>query len=188
MDYSLTDSDHIWVFDYHKSTRSALSDPRVLALLAKYLPPEFSLARTKSGRPFAQSSQGTCVDFSIAHSKNLLVVALSQNNIGVDIEFMKPRAQAQKISKKYFSKAEPHESLTDFYYSWTAREAYIKAKAQNIFKLTNIHVNSTNQVWHIGEKNNLDYRVDFMLWAEDKYLIAVCRESSQDKKISYLNT
>lgn len=183
----LTESDHVWVLSYNKSAQSSLSDPRVLELLAKYMPTNFSIARTKSGRPFAQSPIGTCADFSIAHSHNLLVVALSKNNIGVDIEFMKPRAHIHKISARYFSKIEPHENLADFYHSWTAREAYIKAKAQELFKLSNISVDTNFPAWHIGEKNILNYRVEFKLWEEKKYLIAICREAKKNNKLSYFS-
>jgi len=187
LNYSLTDSDHIWVLNYNKSTQSALENPHVLALLANYLPSNFSIKRTKTGRPFAQSTRGIVPDFSIAHSHNLLVIALSQNNIGIDIEYIKPRSHIQKISKRYFSNSEPRSNLVDFYYSWTAREAYIKAKAQHLFKLNNINIISNSKIWHIGENNILDYQVKFKFWEEKKYLIAICRPKNYRKKICYFS-
>jgi len=186
LDYLLKDEDHIWIINYKKSAKSSLSDPRVYALLAKYLPPTFSIARTKAGRPFAQSSVGTCADFNIAHSHNLLTVAFSENLIGIDLEFIKARAHLDRISKRYFSNAEPHENLCDFYRSWTAREAYIKIKAQGLRTLVNIDIDSREQIWHVGEKNILDYRVEFNIW-EEEYLIAVCRHATKLKKLSYFS-
>lgn len=182
MDYSLEHEDHLWVLTYRKTTKSSLSDPRVNSLLTKYLPADFSITRTKAGRPFAQSPVGVCADFSITHSNNLLIVAFSKNLIGIDLEFMKPRAYLEKISQRYFSPKEAQNSLEDFYRCWTAREAYIKIKAQSLRALPNISVDNHDTVWRIGEHNLLDYRIEFKILKKE-YLLAVCREAKKLKKL-----
>jgi len=62
--------------------------------------------------------------FSISHSRNLAVVAFSQNNIGADVEYM-----AQRDFKSLLERYDIHiENPTkyDFYKFWTKYESGIK--------------------------------------------------------------
>ena len=60
--------------------------------------------------------------FSISHSEDLIAIAFSNSNCGVDIEKIKLR-EFQKISKKMKFEV---ETLGEFYQEWTKYEALYK--------------------------------------------------------------
>ncbi len=62
--------------------------------------------------------------FSISHSKNIVLVAFNNSEIGVDVEYMRPR-NFEKILKRCNSN-EKNPTREYFYKFWTVREAEIK--------------------------------------------------------------
>lgn len=93
------------------------------------------LERTENGKPF---TVGLDVCFSISHSKDVAVAAVSDKKIGVDIEkirFCETRVARfacveSDIEYVFGSKSIPEAfdevSLERFFHLWTAKEAYIK--------------------------------------------------------------
>ena len=66
------------------------------------------------------------VKFSISHSKNMLVVAFFEDNIGVDVEFMRER-NFDKLFEYCQVKYDGYSSKKEFFYHfWTRYEAEIK--------------------------------------------------------------
>jgi len=72
--------------------------------------------------------------FNISHSGNQVVVAFSQENIGVDVE--KAKGDRRKIAKRFFTPSEiedlealenEEEQMHYFYQLWTLKESYMKA-------------------------------------------------------------
>ena len=85
------------------------------------------------GKPFLKNIP---VQFSISHSNNCVAVAVSESEIGVDVE--KITEWYEDISKNYFSKAE-HEYIVHaeninkaFFEVWTKKEAYLKMKGTGL--------------------------------------------------------
>lgn len=68
------------------------------------------------------------ISFSISHSKNIVLVAFNNANIGVDIEFMQER-DYKKIMQRYKQDTE-NPTKEDFYRFWTLHEAEIKLGKQ----------------------------------------------------------
>ena len=64
-------------------------------------------------------------DFSLAHSDNIVAVAIAPNSVGVDVE--KVTKKILKLSKKYGSENE--KELTRI---WTERESKIKANSSHL--------------------------------------------------------
>ena len=60
--------------------------------------------------------------FSLSHSNDYLVISISENNCGIDIEKIKNRPY-KKIAERMKFKS---NSLEDFYYDWTLYEARYK--------------------------------------------------------------
>ena len=99
---------------------------------------EIEFYRTEKGKPCCKNAN---VFFSISHSKNYVVCVADKNEIGVDIEFIRPvepritRISCTESDKEYiFGTSNPDlealkftdESLLRFFKVWTAKEAYFK--------------------------------------------------------------
>jgi 4'-phosphopantetheinyl transferase len=72
--------------------------------------------------------------FSISHSKNIILVAFSDKNIGVDIEYVENR-DYKPILERYNVNIE-NPTLDDFYKFWTTFESKIKLNSQEKFSQT----------------------------------------------------
>lgn len=87
---------------------------------------EFTLAFNENGKPYLDF----CF-FSISHSGDFAVCAVSDSPVGVDIERMKGFKQRDKYmlftptESEYVNKS---DSRNRFYTLWTRKEAYVKAK------------------------------------------------------------
>ena len=73
----------------------------------------------KNNKPMFENSD---IKFSVSHSQNLVAVAFSENECGLDIEEMKPR-NLMHFEKRYNRN---FISIEDFYKFWTGYEAEIK--------------------------------------------------------------
>jgi 4'-phosphopantetheinyl transferase len=81
-----------------------------------------------------------CVDgpaFSLSHSGHLVACAISPaGQIGVDVEFPRPRLRAVEIASRYFSRHESEwlrgQPSDRFYMLWVLKEAYLKATGLGI--------------------------------------------------------
>ncbi|MEG1510065.1 MAG: hypothetical protein RR454_06425, partial [Clostridia bacterium] len=72
---------------------------KVLSLLGEEYKSQFVLSKSQNGAPYINDSR---FFVSISHSNNVVIFAISDERIGVDIEFLKPRNYA-KIAQKYFN-------------------------------------------------------------------------------------
>lgn len=98
-------------------------EEKLKSLLRGKLGFEPEIKRTENGKPYIE---GNPLFFSIAHSGERAVIALSDKPVGVDMEIFKKRTRESLI--KRYSERERAEICTeeDFLRHWTAREAYIK--------------------------------------------------------------
>lgn len=88
-----------------------------------------------SGKPYLRDYRG--IFFNISHSKDAVVCAVSDKNIGIDIQYMK-NVNFKCIIKKCFSEKEKLKILNsnnpknEFYNIWTQKESFIKYKGSKI--------------------------------------------------------
>jgi len=73
-------------------------------------------------KPFFKKRE---IYFSISHSKDVVLVAFNNSNIGSDVEHMTDRTNYKEIMKRYGEESET-PSKTEFYRFWTIHEAEIK--------------------------------------------------------------
>jgi 4'-phosphopantetheinyl transferase len=99
-----------------------------------------TLARSAHGRPLIASDDGRH-DASWSHSGELLLVALGEDvDVGIDVEFVKPRARALELARRYFTPgegawlaAQPAAARDDaFVRLWCAKEAVLKAHGRGL--------------------------------------------------------
>ena len=89
------------------------------------------------GKPkLAETLKGDNLRFNLSHSHGLALYAIARDQeIGVDIECVRPIPEAKQIAENYFSTREyddfralsEQERLVAFFNCWTRKEAYLKA-------------------------------------------------------------
>lgn len=104
-------------------------------LLSKYTnkqPEKITFYKNKYGKPFIKSSN---LKFNISHSKEKLVVAISECEVGVDVEYIDTNfdigdiidivlSENEKLSIKTLN---PKLQKKQFFLYWTQKEALLKA-------------------------------------------------------------
>jgi 4'-phosphopantetheinyl transferase len=106
-------------------------------ILAGYLdedPARLALRTGANGRPELAAGAAGSLDFSLSHSGDLALVAVSVRAVGADIEAMVPRAGLRDVAVARFPAAEAAgiaqgccgSPADSFYRHWTAKEAYLK--------------------------------------------------------------
>lgn len=97
----------------------------------------FAIRKNKYGKPYLE--EGGEVNFNISHSGDLVVCAVDNKPIGIDIEQIL-EIDYQSIVESFFSKSDVEfilsagneNKLERFYEIWTLKESYIKAKGMGL--------------------------------------------------------
>lgn len=110
-------------------------------------------------REFGKKPRLSCANiyFSLSHSEDVTAIAMSDRNVGIDIEWGRER----DYNKIKFIKA---DCLDTFYKEWTKHEAYYKYLGTGIKKEP--------------VDNSLTYET-FILY--EKYYLSVCSEKQEIK-------
>jgi 4'-phosphopantetheinyl transferase len=114
-------------------------------LLAAYLdlrPERVQFVYGPRGKPFLAPTQAACgLWFNLSNSDELALVGLVRGQeIGVDLELVKPMSDLEAIAERFFSPSErdvlrllPQElKPTAFFNCWTRKEAYLKAVGEGL--------------------------------------------------------
>lgn len=82
-------------------------------------------------KPYFKSRK---IFFSVSHSKDVVMVAFNNSDIGADVQFMKENVNCAAIMKRY-EQSIKHPTLKEFYRFWTVHEAEIKlnGKVRSLF-------------------------------------------------------
>ena len=91
-------------------------------------PEDISFRNHKGGKPYAE---GLDIHFSLSHSGNLAVCAISDKPVGIDVE--QTKKANFNVARRCFTKAElqyvlsrKEKSQQRFFEVWTKKEAYVK--------------------------------------------------------------
>ena len=94
------------------------------------------------GKPdLVQKLGGDRLRFNLSHSQGLVLYAVTRDHaIGIDVEHIRPIAEADQIVKSFFSDYEkkvyhnlpPHQKQVAFFNCWTRKEALIKAIGEGL--------------------------------------------------------
>lgn len=136
------------------------------SLLAHYLdlqPETIGISIDSNGKPSLASPQQQ-LHFSLAHSRNQLMIAFARSPVGLDLETPRPVKSCLKIAARLFRPDEVRQlkSTTEdqqqryFYHLWTAYEAAQKMHGEGLF----------------GKRASASYTGKFML--DDGTIGAVC--------------
>ena len=124
-------------------------------ILARYLNDSalnFVIQKTAYGKPYLPDYPNLA--FNLSHTECVMAVAVAENcQLGVDIEYCKPRSNIAALVDKCFSVEEAAywrelpetEQLHEFYQFWTRKEAFVKATGFGItLGLQNCVLNPNN--------------------------------------------
>ena len=88
----------------------------------------------KFGKPYL--SRGKFF-YNISHSKKIVVCALSDNEVGIDIQFLEKMDISPIISLLHKKEQTQIHSLEDFIKLWTIKESYLKYLGTGLYKPLN---------------------------------------------------
>lgn len=133
-----------------------------------------SIARSDNGKPYFKC--GCDLHFSISHDRDLVAVALSEQNVGIDVQSNHNFENCKKIAERFFTDREISDiqnGNSDFFDVWTKKEAFCKLSdaplssivgselPQNIFFYTSKTENLTLSLATHTPTNVLVYNLDF---------------------------
>ena len=118
------------------------------AILGRYVntePAQLQFEYSVRGKP---SLQGDRLQFNLSHSQGLALYGVAHYPIGVDLEYLRPLPDAQKIAQRFFCAQEYEHICTlplqaqqkAFFQIWTAKEAYLKATGDGLAGLEQVEV------------------------------------------------
>ncbi len=138
--------------------------------------------KTSKGKPFFQNYES--LHFSLSHSGNIALCAVSDKKIGADIQLMGDFSDG--ICKKYFFKNETDyvlsassldEKTERFFRIWTLKEAFSKMTGDGLSGFKKFSIRPGNEV--IAEGENLP-EAFFKEFSIDDYKIAICTQGVDD--------
>lgn len=110
----------------------------IRSILPKYIPdltPLFELSVTEINKPYLPKTE---VQFNLAHIGEMVVLAVSNKPIGIDIEHIKPVKDMEDVMQVCFNEQEINSINSSpnpqfrFYEFWTRKEAILKATGEGI--------------------------------------------------------
>lgn len=127
-------------------------------------PAPLVLAREKSGRPYFAGSD---IKFGISHSGSLAVCALSDSDVGIDIERVRDVRNAAALAERHFSPAElawaGEMTAEKFFTVWTKKEALLKRDGRGV----DCDLRAVDTAAE-------DFGVYLLRYGGDKYIVSVC--------------
>lgn len=143
-------------------------------------PDQVEISKSAKGKPFLKSRSD--LHFNISHSGNWAVFALSDSEIGVDVE--KVRAVDYRVARRYFSTEEfatldaleGIEKRNYFFRLWTIKESYLKFLGRGLTKsLGSFTVFEKADKFRIKHQDLTDEKIFFNCYDVDSdHVLAVC--------------
>ena len=147
------------------------------SLLSSYLKNQLSnesLNKNEMGKPFYLNGP----HFNISHSVKYVVMAVADNNVGVDIEEIIEKNFDMLL--RLFNEAEVKmiKEHADFYYLWCAKESLIKCIGTSVSKIKDIPGLPLNG---LKTYKGVDYQCQALIY--DKHIISITREGNEPFEI-----
>lgn len=156
-------------------------------ILSQYLsvdPGIIQFRKTNNKKPYI-TFPVTSLKFNISHSQEKILVAVGTDEMGVDIEKIKPGFEFKDFIKSYFSSKEQNAILNSsnanetFYKFWTRKEAVLKATGIGIIdNLKEIEICETENLSNFSHIDlfNYSFKID------DSFFASVCTSVSKPVK------
>lgn len=134
-------------FRFQKDQRQFIVARSLLRIiLGRYLsknPASLGFHYGAQGKPSLPDERGAphSLRFNLAHSEALILYAVSwQQEVGIDVEYIRPETSDETIAEQFFSPAEVAKlralpsalQSQAFFNCWTRKEAYLKARGEGL--------------------------------------------------------
>ncbi|MGV0028636.1 4'-phosphopantetheinyl transferase family protein [Phormidesmis priestleyi] len=122
------------------------------SLLSTYLktaPTSLQFSYGEHGKPVLLENN---LHFNLAHSQGLVLYAICDRPVGVDLEQIRVISDLESLTDRFFSTNE-HQTIcalpaqqqpTAFFRHWACKEAYLKATGEGLSKLKGLEISLTN--------------------------------------------
>ena len=141
------------------------------------------IKKTEKGKPYLSGNHPEFF-FNMSHSGDWVVAALSEGEIGVDVE--KIKKPAYRIAERYFTTSElitlnslnEQEKANFFYDLWTLKESYLKFLGKGLTKsLGSFSISRQNGAFVLADDKSGHRSVHFRQYNLDPaYKLSVCSE------------
>ncbi|MCE3294305.1 MAG: cereulide biosynthesis operon crsT, crsX, grsA and grsB s [Crocinitomicaceae bacterium] len=137
------------------------------------------------GKPFIPGAPF----FNLSHSGDYVVLAISENEVGVDIEFMGEVAYDEL--SKFFTPAEQElirssvHPRYEFYRIWTAKEALLKCTGKGLGLPLDSFCVAANTELRVENQNYCVQQLEILL--PENYQMAVCSSENATLRIERYN-
>ena len=160
-----------------KALRFKNEKDQARSLISSYLASSLSnekLLKKEMGKPYFINGP----HFNISHSGNYVVMAISEDEVGIDIEENREKDMSSLLS--IFNEVERKmiKEHADFYYLWCAKESLIKCFGGSVSQIKEVPSLPLNGLKTFKGK---DYQSQTLLF--DKHIISITNENKEPFEI-----
>ena len=156
-----------------KALRYKSEKDQMRSLLSSYLKNLLSkeeILYKEKGKPYFKNGPY----FNVSHSGKYVVMAIADQEVGVDIEENVQKDMSSLIRIFNDAEAKVIKEHSDFYYLWCAKESLIKCMGSSIAKIKEIPSLPLNG---LKTFKGIDYQAQTFIY--DKHIISVTREGNE---------
>lgn len=132
------------------------------------------LMKNENGKPYYKNGP----HFNVSHSGKYVVIAIAQNDVGVDME--EAVEKDMSVLLKIFNEAEAKiiKEYQDFYFLWCAKESLLKCIGSSLGKVREIPSLPLNG---LKTFKGVDYQCQTIIY--DKHVISITRKGLEPFEI-----
>lgn len=148
-------------------TRVLITDKqlKVSDIASSLVGKEVEVLKKKSGAPYIVGEDSFV---SVSHKKSFIVVGISEQKVGVDIELIEDKDSVFKIAHKYFGEKIKNKDFDAFYRSWTKKESLGKISEKGITRKL-LSLNTSADVYSDNEGKTIFFNHFYF----DNYIVTV---------------
>ena len=158
--------------------RSLLGEYCLIKLLKKYYNIDYKKTNfytNEYGKPYIQDSN---IFFNISHSNDYVIVAISNKEIGIDIEKIRDTNintinQFATLKEKEYILSDSNNCFSRLFEIYTLKESYIKMKGKNMNEVKNIEFRIKDNLTFCSDSS-----INTLLFKNIKkgYIISICEK------------
>ncbi|MBN6889319.1 4'-phosphopantetheinyl transferase [Cytobacillus horneckiae] len=150
------------------------------------------------GKPFINNIDGKSLEFNLSHSGEWVVLAISDQPIGIDIERINLDIDVTLYFNHFFSNKEQclfsnlrEQDISNYFFEfWTLKESFLKAEGTGLaIPFTSFTILKENELIKVLDIEDKELEYSFKQYYIDKdYKLAVCgREINMEKEITVVD-
>lgn len=158
--------------------RALLGEYCLIKLLKKYYNIDYKKTNfytNEYGKPYIQDSN---IFFNISHSNDYVIVAISNKEIGIDIEKIRDTNintinQFATLKEKEYILSDSNNCFSRLFEIYTLKESYIKMKGKNMNEVKNIEFKIKDNLTFCSDSS-----INTLLFKNIKkgYIISICEK------------